>query len=177
MTLSEKLKSSTQVVHREIESSYYFNRLLSNDLKVEEYLKILCLWKVFLTPIENNWQKNTELTKDFPGIEKRMKICRLNKDIDWLETNYALDKQQIHKDISISTSSDTFHLLNLIATLYVVEGSTMGAMHIVKHLTKFSFCTNESTHFYNQYGMQTKYMWQECKLHIDRWGENHQDMH
>lgn len=171
MKLSEKLKIATQNAHREIEQSFYFKRLLSSDLSVNEYQHILYLWKSFLTPIEEAWQKHMESTPFFSSLEKRYKTKRLQMDMDNLckEGNLELNieaPQPFEK-----YEFDLVNPLHLISALYVMEGSTMGAMHIVKHLNKFDFCTSETTNFYSHYGADTLTMWQMCKFELDQWGE------
>ena len=177
MKLSEKLKIATQSAHKEIEQSYYFKRLLSPDLTVEEYVHILCLWKSFLTPIEESWQKNTESNAVFSTINQRGKTYHLQKDLDNLQKAFHLscskDKGKLAPTNDLNVSSS----LSLISSLYVIEGSTMGAMHIVKQLMKFDFCSENTTHFYTHYGEETISMWQTCKMELDLWGDEHPNLH
>ncbi len=177
MKLSEKLKIATQNAHKEIEQSHYFKRLLSPDLTVEEYVHILCLWKTFLTPIEASWQKHAESNLIFSTINQRGKTYRLQLDIDNLGKFYHLANSSGAGKKLLANDFDVQNPLSLISSLYVIEGSTMGAMHIVKQLMKVDFCSENTTHFYTHYGEETIAMWQTCKMELDHWGDENPNLH
>ncbi|MDM7860250.1 biliverdin-producing heme oxygenase [Alteromonas sp. ASW11-36] len=127
MTLLERLRIETHELHKELESKYPFNRLLSKELSARDYACVLrCL---------NAWYEEIE-----PEI---LKVCELDVNV---VTKYEASTPFLHMDLKALGETPQKQLSALQALplnselvlgyLYVVLGSANGATQIKRHMQK-----------------------------------------
>lgn len=162
MTLTEKLKVETQEIHNQLGKNSIFHLLLLDNLSKSTYIEILSVWLVIYQQFELQLKISEEIKTIIPDIEERMKSKFISNDLQNLNTS----KEFAHFEF-ISTNQ----LETLIGYLYVLEGSSLGSLFIVKKLQTHSFIKEENTRFYSHYKSETQNMWTKLKANIDEWGE------
>ena len=150
------LKHGTADVHREIEAAF---PLMRPDLTLERYLDVLVRLYAIYYSLEKNYRGFSDAYGPRLNLDKRRKADLLASDLKAL----GLRDDQIEalrpgfEIPSIATIED------LIGTLYVVEGSTLGGQVIQAVLKRRLKLTDDQLHFFNSYGSETHAMWQEFR--------------
>lgn len=155
--LKEHLKSATYPLHEWLEESQQFNNLKNNELLEDDYKELLCSLYSLIYPLEQKLkEKKSSFEKEgLNDIDLRLeKTTWLEKDLESLKV-----KPQNIKPVEFKTL-DSFDSLS--AALYVIEGSTMGGMQIVKMLNE-----NLPKRYYQGYLQNTMPMWQKFAKWLD----------
>ena len=166
MTLTEKLKVETQETHNQLGKDSIFHLLLSDTLSKSVYIEILTIWFGIYQQFETQLKKSEVIKTIIPDIEERMKSQLISNDLK----NLKSAKSSTYFEFISTTQLET-----LIGYLYVLEGSTLGSLFIVKKLQTHSFITQENIHFYSHYKSETQNMWSKLKTNIDGWGEKNKE--
>lgn len=156
MTLSERLKSFTQVEHQETE------KLLIEKIKSihskEDYILILKIFYGYFAPVEKQI-RNFLTADDLPDLHNRRNISRIMDDLR------ALDFDQ---NISVSTMLPAIeNYCHAAGAMYVQEGSTLGGQHIARMISTRIPDTAGALTFFDGYQDKTNEMWNSFKEFIN----------
>lgn len=154
-TFRERLKNETAEEHRHLESA---SRIMKPEFSREDYKAILAKWSLFYSAFESEIDRHqTEFPDAAKFMEARRKADLLKADLRFFgikaEASTPHDLQGFLKDAFNSRGA-------LWGALYVLEGSTLGAQVITRHLaTQLDLENNDGLHFYRGYGDQTGLQW------------------
>lgn len=157
--LSDHLKDQCRLDHDSIENSLDLLKLVSHP---DHYLRLLKSFYSYYLPVE---QCLHSFEKDFSklGIElnRRAKLDLLKADLKYLGLTEA-EIGDIELCQSIPNINDIYQAMG---TLYVLEGSTLGAQIIFKRLTTSNIIAHHGLggSFFKPYEDQTFNMWQQFK--------------
>ncbi len=161
-SLKNHLKNATYPLHEWLEEFYLFEKIKKNNLSEEEYIFLLKKFYSFFSIIEliiKNY-KNEFVEKKLEDIEKRLEKTKwLIEDLNYL--NVEIDNLNIKKNIEFKTLNN---FASVVGALYVLEGSTMGGMQIVKMIEK-NFKNNVPNRYYQSYNQDTMNKW----LSFSKW--------
>jgi heme oxygenase len=149
--LKEHLKTITYPLHEWLENSDIFMDIKNNQITQEKYIELLSKLYDFMRVLE---PKIKTFQEDFKkngllDIEQRLqKEVWLKEDLDVLGVAAA------NEEVNFSTLNN-FH--SVVGALYVLEGSTMGGMQIVKMMQNQS--EDKALRYYTSYQEQTMQMW------------------
>ena len=165
--ICNELKEYTAPLHREAERLNYVGEIMSHSLSLAQYLDLL--WR-------NYWlnyyveQQIKELNADslYPELTlpERSKCHLAKQDLDLL--NIVAEVPTI--------SFPKLSPAELLGAIYVVEGSTLGGSMICRKLSAGPVATAPKA-FYNGYGGNTGIMWKSCVAFLNKYGEQHPDLH
>jgi heme oxygenase len=166
ISASKIVKQYTQDAHRGLESTMCMRQLMSDSLTVPEYHNILKRWNVWLslnyTPITNALSEN-----NLPDISERGRQSHLHEDINALDHLISCQVEQSPQATMPKVESITIYNADYaLGCLYVLEGSTLGAALITRHL-RAHFDTGIPCRFYASYGVNTPRMWHCFVEHFD----------
>lgn len=158
--LKQHLKITTYPLHEWLESSPLFDSIKSKELSKEEYIELLKKMAGFISNIEQiiKTYKEEFEKHNLNDIEKRVEKTQWLKD-DLKELGIEFSSKKIEFNTLSSFSS-------VVGALYVLEGSTMGGMQIVKMMKKN---TQEDlpTNYYQSYKQETMPMWMAFAKWLD----------
>lgn len=164
--LSEYLKEESKTAHKAVESASLLKLLMSDQLTETNYIKILSIWLVYLSPIEKALDDYPEMTNSHEFLKDTPMSVRLSLDLAAFGRN---EIKAVNSDKSFNSMAEVY------ATFYVVLGSMLGAQFITKNLTQHDFITSNKLHFYNGYGKETMAVWKQFKSGLDNFGEKNPD--
>ncbi|MEO8402330.1 MAG: biliverdin-producing heme oxygenase [Gammaproteobacteria bacterium] len=159
MDLRQRLKKETHNLHKKIEQTSLFKKILLQEISLCDYHLLIQKFYDFITPCE-------ALIDSLPCKS----IIENRKKQPWLE-------QDLHA-LKISTKNDThfpkcIHLPALYdceqvyGYLYVMEGATLGAQVITKMLkTQLQITSDRGGRYFYGYGDMTKVMWNDFCLNL-----------
>lgn len=154
--LFSELKIETADLHRRIET---FMPVTRTDFTVEKYPAHLERMLGFYLSLDSELARVADDLDQGLGIAKRYKSGWLVSDLVALgETPSALAKLPKATDISPIQS-----LPELVGTLYVTEGATLGGRVVREILVQRLGLTDSVLHFYTGYGCNTDKMWASFK--------------
>jgi heme oxygenase len=141
MNILLDLKQSTELQHDALESCL---DLLREDFTLEDYKNVLMGFYGFYFPLER--------IIDIPA--SRIKIPTIKKDLK----NFGItdfDQLKICTDLPISKT-----LSHEWGVRYVLEGSTLGGLVLIKHFKeKFNISESNGAAYFSGYGEATFEMW------------------
>ena len=149
MDLLHSLKASTSQHHHQIEQIALLKKIITNEITLPEYKKLLCQLYGFINPCEK------KIKQKFPCIiEGREKTLLLNTDLLELNCDISSDFLFCNNIPALNTIPEIF------GYLYVLEGSTLGGQMITK-LLKLNLQSSPMipTRYFNAYGKKTKNNW------------------
>lgn len=149
MNLLHSLKASTSQYHHQIEQIDLFKKIITNEITLPEYKKLLCQLYGFINPCESKIKK-----KFHQAIEGREKTSLLNIDLFELDCDISSDFLFCSNIPALDTVPEIF------GYLYVLEGSTLGGQMVTKLLKQnLKLLPMITTRYFNAYGKQTKKNW------------------
>ena len=147
--LLSEIRNYTQTCHTELEAKL---DLLNRVRVVDDYQKLLLKLYGFYAPLEEALGK---WKPEFEGLglafEMREKTSLLLNDLDHFKLGKGLPA-----DLPLPKT-----FAQAVGCLYVLEGSTLGAQFICRHLKSLFKENDTSLSFYQGYGSSTGKMWQE----------------
>jgi heme oxygenase len=153
-TLMAMLKNGTADVHREIELVF---PLLRSNLTVDVYRKVLARLYAFYFSLEKNYADFSDTYGVSLKLDKRRKFEWLAADLKGVGfTDCQIKALQAPLDVPAITCVE-----DLIGTLYVIEGATLGGHVIQVILKKKLQLKDDQLHYFNSYGSETQAMWQD----------------
>ena len=159
--IADQIKKDTHTHHQALESIMV--RQLKSMKSVADYTDILEIFYSYFGGLEQ--QIKAYLNKDL-AIDQRRKAGDLAADIAHfgaITPDFATGKDlpQIQNH------------LQAIGALYVIEGSTLGGIHISKMITKqLELNDTKGLTFFNGYGDDTMNMWSQFKDYLNEQPSN-----
>ena len=171
MTLQEKLKAQTQVLHNELEQQMFVEHIMQKTLNIEQYKKLLaCNYLVHSLYEEEIFNKLTTEIALSIDVEKRTKLTSLILDL-----NDAKISEQALEQIKINTIEFKNEYAALGA-MYVLEGATLGGSVIIKQLRlNLNFDSLFKFNYYGIYGKDLITNWQQFLSQLNTIPETHHD--
>ncbi len=130
--LLSRLREATRPMHDRLEHNHRMAQLLSSELTLDQYGVVLQRFHALIQPFEDHlycyesdWNR-----LGYPALN-RTKTERLLRDLKWLGIQ-PLSNQEIPDDAVLACNS----FPDLVGSLYVIEGSSMGGMVITRTLQK-----------------------------------------
>ncbi|WP_421716692.1 biliverdin-producing heme oxygenase [Arcobacter arenosus] len=160
--LKKHLKNITYPLHEWLEEFYLFEKIKKNNLSEEEYIFLLKKLYIFFNITESIIKKHkNEFEKNkLEDIEQRLQKTKwLVEDLNYL--NLDIDNLNIKESIEFKTLNS---FSSIVGALYVLEGSTMGGMQIVKMIER-NFGNNLPNRYYQSYKQDTMNKW----LSFSKW--------
>ena len=149
MDLLHSLKDSTSQYHQQIEQIEFLKKIITNEITLLEYKKLLCQLYGFISPCEKVIPPRFHYV-----IEGREKSSLLNSDLSELNCDTSRDFLFCRSIPNLNTLPEVF------GYLYVLEGSTLGGQIITKLLKQnLQLVPVIPTRYFNAYGKQTKMYW------------------
>ncbi|WP_072679926.1 biliverdin-producing heme oxygenase [Arcobacter sp. LA11] len=160
--LKSHLKNTTKPLHDWLEFSTIFNEIKDNNLTKERYIFLLIKLYQFIKILEPK----------IKSFEKQFQENGLLDIKERLEKQLWLEEDLKSFDISLDTNNEKleFNTLNnldsIAGALYVLEGSTMGGLQIVKIMTT-NFDKDIPLRYYKSYNENTMPMWMSYSNWLD----------
>ena len=149
MDLLDLLKDSTSQYHQQIEQIEFLKKIITNEITLLEYKKLLCQLYGFISPCEKVIPPRFHYV-----IEGREKSSLLNSDLSELNCDTSRDFLFCRNIPNLNTLPEVFGFL------YVLEGSTLGGQIITKSLKQnVQLLPVIPTRYFNAYGKQTRKYW------------------
>jgi heme oxygenase len=152
--LFELLKNGTADIHQLIEQRVPVFR---EGFNLQDYTRLVESFYGFWAPVEERLSALPSLRDRDLGLSSRLKCSLLEEDLIFLGRDPATVRQ-----CEILPRLDTF--LQGLGCLYVLEGSTLGAQIISRHLKEiFQIKEGSGASFFNAYGGTVGGRWMEFK--------------
>lgn len=153
----DRLKQGTQVHHHSIENAI---PVMRDDLTPEAYLKILKRFYGFHKTFEENLRRYPALQMIVADFPQRQKLHLLKEDLAFL----GVEEESQHRLPILLEGLPINSIAEVLGSMYVMEGSTLGGQLISKHLQDlFGMKPQLGASYYNAYGDRTGKMWQSFK--------------
>lgn len=153
MSLFQELKAGTKEEHAHLESSL---DLLREDFSLDDYKNVLTkFWGVY-RPLEEKLREH--FFAEF--YEGRWKVPLIKKDL----LSLGFSENEI-ESIPVEKNISSLENLNeIIGTLYVLEGSSLGSLILSRHFGfKFGLTSLKGMSFFTSYGEETLTKWKEWR--------------
>lgn len=167
MTLFQSLKTETKIEHDELEKAL---DLLSPDFSLDDYRELLKkFWGVYF-PVEELIHQSS-LVK-FYG--ERFKTELIHQDLLAL----GLSDEEIINLPKVVLKNSLNNPEALMGILYVLEGSSLGAMVLTRHFhSRFGLNILNGLAFFSGYGEKTPVMWKEWREFSEAFAEENKLSH
>lgn len=149
MGILEALKAETMTIHHELEQVLLLKKIMTREIELQEYTKLLQIFYQFIHPRETN------IKRTFPNFLKgREKSGLLLADLSHLQNADSNSSVCHETSLTISTEPEVF------GYLYVMEGATLGGQVITQALKQNPRLPNDvATQYFNAYGKDTRRKW------------------
>ena len=153
-TLMSMLKNGTADVHREVELVF---PLMRSHVTMEVYRKVLARLCAFYFSLEENYADFYDSYGVTLKLDQRRKFQLLAADLRGVGfADSQINALQAPQDVPAITCVE-----DLIGTLYVIEGATLGG-HVIQVVLKKKLQLNDDQlHYFNSYGAETQSMWRD----------------
>jgi len=155
--IRSSLYNATHDLHSELNNEPFLKVLLTPDLKLDDYLRIINLFFIIYNAWESSidrFLKNHKIQFDY---DSRRKSVWLKQDI---ESFNGFSSDQFSKPIIVQSEIESIG--QLIGLLYVIEGATLGGQTISSNLYQnLQLSENNGARFFSSYGSQTLIRWKE----------------
>lgn len=121
--LLEALRAQTQTLHRQLDSHEVLQPLMSSELCPTNYVSALKALYLPQKTLENNLLSH--LSTFFPNYIYTARYPLIEKDL--------MELDDVADDLLLSTKKLS-NQSRILGALYVLEGSKLGARHILRHL-------------------------------------------
>ncbi len=155
--IRSRLRNVTQPLHSELNNHPILSKLLTPELELEDYIKLIRLFFTFYETWESGidrFMNNHSLDFDYTARRKT----------DWLKQDMKYFKQVPIDPIPENTTNqcEINSIGQLIGSLYVIEGSTLGGQLISRQLFQNKQLSYDSgARFFYGYGEMTDGRWRE----------------
>lgn len=167
MTLPERLRHETRLLHEQTEQLFYTESLQNGTLSVEEYTHLLRTHFTFHQALEAAIDRHPIFFQDYEP-ETRRKTTWLLEDLTHLNESVPQPMSELFMDWSP---------VSLLGAAYVGEGSMLGGTVIWRLLQNNPAIQPLLSHarFYQGYGAATGSNWKRFGAFLTREGEAHSD--
>ena len=153
----QRLKRSTAEIHEQVEQEL---QIFSPEFDLPAYKVLLARFYGFWGPLERELCKVSELQHSDLALSTRLKAHLLEADLRMLGTDPFLVPV-----CSALPNIGTFP--EGLGCLYVLEGSTLGAKFIAKHIAeRFDIHHGSGASFFNAYGQTLGERWSDFKRFV-----------
>jgi heme oxygenase len=164
--LATRLRQETAELHTEIEKVVNLPHSIRN---LSDYAKCLSRFYGLYRPLE----RKLAVFKDWPkaGIDlnQRMKAARLAMDL----TVLGVSPQSL-EEAPESILPDLDEFSRALGAMYVLEGSTLGAQHILRHVNAvLGEQIGSANRFLQGHGAKTGLRWQSFCSSLNKYGMEH----
>jgi heme oxygenase len=156
MTLSERLKASTEQEHRETEK-LLIEKIKSIQSK-DDYIGILKIFYGYFAPIEQLIRQFLT-AEHLNDLHERRNVSRIKEDLNALGYNQDIPLSRVLPSIE--------NYCHAAGAMYVQEGSTLGGRHIAKMISTKVADATDALSFFNGYNEKTDEMWNSFKGFIN----------
>lgn len=147
VVLTSSLRSYTSSPHASLEK-LLIGKLRKIDSN-HDYERILELMYGYYHPLESS-------------IETVLGVREFSRKADWIIRDLDILGNQFHTPVICDNIPVITNHAEAFGALYVLEGSTLGGVHIAAMiLKKLSFPGTMPLHFFQGYGADTKLRWEE----------------
>ncbi|HEX8546268.1 MAG TPA: biliverdin-producing heme oxygenase [Cytophagaceae bacterium] len=165
----DRLKNDTVYNHKLLESNVLLSTLMTDQLTVDIYKKILSKFFTYFLPIE---EKITPFLQDnafIPDFTRRRKAILLTDDLHHYKiAENTLEFCQLLPEIK--------NVSQAMGALYVLEGSSLGGRFISKKVNETIGATPEGgAKFYHGYGAETGSYWKKFCEYLLSYASNVSD--
>jgi heme oxygenase (biliverdin-IX-beta and delta-forming) len=156
MDILAELKTQTWPIHQELEKISLLKKLISKEIELPEYKKLLCIFYGFIYPYENKIKMtNSDL------LINREKSPLLRADLATFEQLNLEELSFCQVTTCLNREAEIY------GYLYVMEGATLGGQVINKALKANSKLSSQiSTHYFNAYDHETRRNWRDFSLDL-----------
>ncbi len=156
MDLLVELKTKTSPIHQEFEKISLLTKIMREDINLQEYKQLLCIFYGFIYPYETK----IKLTHS-NLLFNREKSPLLRADL-------ATFEQFNLEDVSFCDATNSFSMeADIYGYLYVMEGATLGGQFISKALkANHQLPPHISTHYFNPYDQETRRRWEDFSFNL-----------
>ena len=166
MSISDRLKTFTTSSHQKVEKSVV--GLIQSLETTADYGFLLGLFYSYFGGLEHLIEP-LGVEKFLPDYDERRKAKIIRQDLLALHDPY----HEICQKDQMPFIDNPFTALGV---LYVMEGSTLGGVYIVKMIQKKLSGNENIFHFFSGYGDRNPLMWNRFKNALDRSTVNEEEM-
>lgn len=149
----EQLKSATAAAHASLEQRL---RIVHAAPALADYRAYLTAMHGFTLPLEAGWANLPQGLRDAIELDKRSKAHLLRRDLDALDARLGPVARPLCRLLPPrDTDSD------VLGALYVLEGSTLGARYLLRHLAPLGIA--DASRYLNSYGEELGAMWHKLR--------------
>lgn len=163
-----RLRQYTSEAHKSLEELPISNALMTEILPLSLYIGQL---EAYL-PIHRALEKRCQTNLDFPVLQMVWQTDLIKTD--WLKADLAYFKFTEIPSTLVQRATLTFlrfieqeTLYELLGTLYVMEGSTLGSQVLLPHLQNAYSLSEQGVRYYRGYGADTQNHWQTFKQRMN----------
>ncbi len=165
-----QLKQATHTHHVLLNRHFLLAGLTQADYPLENYPRLLTAYFYIYQGLEqqiNNFLDRQTGEFDYAA---RNKLPWLISDLDYLGVPVPPPRSSLFASLNFPAITNTDQL---IGVLYTIEGSTLGGQVISRSLMKnFGLTFAQGARFFNGYGEQTLFMWQNFLNYVATASEN-----
>jgi heme oxygenase (biliverdin-producing, ferredoxin) len=162
-TLTEQLRKSTRTHHHAIESGALASSLLKGSLPLSAFRLLLACYRLIWTALEDEFQKEKNPVAPAWTADMR-KVPLLDHDLaqlDSLDASFAeLQSPALVSAQLMAKALNKGHPGQLLGTLYVLEGSTLGGVILHRNL-RVRTDLKGSLRYYMPYGGKAGSHWKD----------------
>lgn len=148
-----QLKNDTAALHRKLEQTPVTATLMSPALEKEHYIQYLAAMREVIAWTEKN--VFPVIAPIIDDVESRRKLSAIDNDLSGLQA----DNHHFSHEFNPSPSSNTS--ASMLGFMYVVEGSSLGGMVILKQIQQRNFINAGTISFLSIYGKDTGRYWKK----------------
>ena len=153
----KRLKASTSQLHERVEQRL---QIFSPQFDLRAYTRLLTRFYGFWSPLEVELRKVSGLSASSLALDRRLKAHLLETDLRVLGIDPAV-VSQCDRLPNVETFS------RALGCLYVVEGSTLGAQFIARHLSeKFQIGRDSGGAFFGAYEGEVIQRWSDFRAFL-----------
>lgn len=148
-TVVERLRASTRDWHDALEATPFASAMIAGTLPIERYVGQLAAYRVVLTALEGALSRVTDPSAESLWSPDLVKLPLIERDLayfadlgtppgSWAAEEakaFAAEIRQRAAEADLPTHPSRLSLPSLIGFLYVMEGSTLGALVLHPYVT------------------------------------------
>ena len=173
LTLMEELKAATQPAHRRLETAPFFSALAACQLPVESYVGQLRALAVIHSVLEQALASCADPRISSVWNCEMRKLPLLQNDLRFFEPRTVADVKE-GVDAALKTAEQLRLLpverpLELLACLYVLEGSTLGSTVLRPLIARaFLLSGEEGLAYLHNYGTEVQARWAQFQQRMNQ---------
>jgi heme oxygenase len=158
MVVRTLLRRATHDQHILLNKHAMLADLTSPDLALPVYRMLLIAYAYLYQSVEARIEQFLTTYPDIFDYTVRRKLPWLRADLEF----FQIDMEVADPDVPLMRAPEITQLGQLVGVLYVIEGSTLGAQFISRHLQEHhGLGDGGGARFFTGYGENTQLRWQE----------------